>query len=83
LADVEDERVRHSARRCQPQFPLAGFGIRGIGSIYYLMFAVEAGLPDPLAQQLITVVLTTVALSTIVHGATVTPLMARYARFRG
>src|SRR5918993_1991638 len=58
---------------------LAWFGIRGIGSIYYLMFAIGHGLPDDLAHQLVTLVITTVAVSTIVHGASVTPLMARYA----
>jgi sodium/hydrogen antiporter len=59
---------------------LAWFGIRGIGSIYYLMFAIGHGLPDDLARQLITLVVTTVAASTVVHGASVTALMARYAR---
>jgi NhaP-type Na+/H+ or K+/H+ antiporter len=59
---------------------LAWFGIRGIGSIYYLMFAIGHGLPDDLARQLITLVVTTVAVSTVVHGASVTALMARYAR---
>jgi sodium/hydrogen antiporter len=58
---------------------LAWFGIRGVGSIYYLMFAIEHGVPDDLAHQLVTLVITTVAVSTIVHGASVTPLMARYA----
>ena len=59
---------------------LAWFGIRGIGSIYYLMFAIGRSLPDDLARQLITLVITTVAVSTVVHGASVTALMARYAR---
>jgi NhaP-type Na+/H+ or K+/H+ antiporter len=58
---------------------LAWFGIRGVGSIYYLMFAIEHGVPDDLVHQLVTLVITTVAVSTIVHGASVTPLMARYA----
>ena len=59
---------------------LAWFGIRGVGSIYYLMFAIGHGLPDDLARQLITLVITTVTVSTVVHGASVTALMARYAR---
>jgi NhaP-type Na+/H+ or K+/H+ antiporter len=58
---------------------LAWFGIRGVGSIYYLMFAIQHGVPDDLAEQLIALVITTVAVSTVVHGASVTPLMARYA----
>jgi len=60
------------------------FGIRGIGSVYYLMFAVTHGLPEPLARPLIGVTLTTIAASIVVHGISVTPLMNRYAaRVRG
>jgi NhaP-type Na+/H+ or K+/H+ antiporter len=55
------------------------FGIRGIGSIYYLMFAVTHGLPEPLARPLIGITLTTIAASIVVHGISVTPLMNRYA----
>jgi sodium/hydrogen antiporter len=56
------------------------FGIRGIGSIYYLMFAVSHGLPEDLAQRLIALTLTTVAVSVVVHGVSVTPLMSWYSR---
>ncbi len=62
---------------------IAWFGIRGIGSLYYLTFAVShAELPNPLAAQLSSFVITTVALSIIVHGISVTPLMDFYARRR-
>ncbi len=56
------------------------FGIRGIGSIYYLMFAVEHDLPEGLAVRLTQFVLTIVALSIFAHGLTVTPLMKLYKR---
>jgi len=56
------------------------FGIRGIGSIYYLSYAIAHGLPEPLARQLTAIVLSTVAASAVAHGITVTPLMRRYAR---
>ena len=56
------------------------FGIRGIGSIYYLMFAIEHGVEGPLAERLVALVLTTVAASIVLHGVSVTPLMMRYAR---
>ena len=59
---------------------ISWFGIRGIGSIYYLMFAINHGLPGPLADQAITLTLTTVAVSIVVHGISVTPLMNLYAR---
>ena len=56
------------------------FGIRGIGSIYYLMFAIEHGLPAPLAEMFVSLTLTIVACSIIVHGVSVTPLLNHYAR---
>jgi NhaP-type Na+/H+ or K+/H+ antiporter len=56
------------------------FGIRGIGSLYYLMFAVGHGVGDPLAGQLTGLALSAVAVSVVVHGVSVTPLMARYER---
>jgi len=59
---------------------ISWFGIRGIGSIYYLMFALNRGLPGPLADQAITLTLATVAVSIVVHGISVTPLMNLYAR---
>ncbi|MBK9606637.1 MAG: cation:proton antiporter [Betaproteobacteria bacterium] len=59
---------------------ISWFGIRGIGSIFYLMYAINHGLPEPLASLLIAITLTTVAASVLVHGISVTPLMALYAR---
>jgi NhaP-type Na+/H+ or K+/H+ antiporter len=55
------------------------FGIRGIGSVYYLMFAISHGLPSPLAERFITITLTVVTASVVLHGISVTPLMALYA----
>jgi NhaP-type Na+/H+ or K+/H+ antiporter len=58
---------------------IAWFGIRGIGSIYYLMFALNHGLSGPLANQAINLTLSAVAASIIRHGISVTPLMSLYA----
>ncbi len=58
----------------------AWFGVRGIGSVYYLMYAIQHGLPEDLAVQLIQVTLTVVTLSIIVHGTSVKPLMSRFWR---
>jgi NhaP-type Na+/H+ or K+/H+ antiporter len=58
----------------------AWFGIRGIGSIYYLMYAIHRGIPDDLARQLVAITLTTVAISTFLHGGSVTTLMSRHGR---
>jgi NhaP-type Na+/H+ or K+/H+ antiporter len=54
------------------------FGIRGLGSLYYFAFAVEHGLPAPLAERMAGVVLACIAASVLVHGISVTPLMKRY-----
>jgi NhaP-type Na+/H+ or K+/H+ antiporter len=58
------------------------FGIRGIGSIYYLTYAINHGLPPELAQTLTALTLTVVAVSVAVHGISVTPLMSLYKRTR-
>ena len=62
---------------------IAWFGIRGVGSIYYLMYAIEHGLPDEHALPMAGVVLSTIAVSVIVHGISVTPVMRAYARAGG
>ncbi len=56
------------------------FGVRGIGSLYYLMYAIQHGLPEPLALELIQLTLIVVTLSIIVHGISVKPLMSRFWR---
>lgn len=56
------------------------FGIRGIGSVYYLMFAISHGLPSPLVEQFIAITLTAVTASVLLHGISVTPLMSLYSR---
>jgi NhaP-type Na+/H+ or K+/H+ antiporter len=57
---------------------IAWFGIRGIGSLYYLMYAIQQGLATELAGYLASLVLTVVAASIIVHGISATPLMEHY-----
>jgi sodium/hydrogen antiporter len=54
------------------------FGIRGVGSVYYLMYAVNRGLSPQLADQLIALTLAVVVSSIVVHGISVTPMMAAY-----
>ena len=56
------------------------FGIRGIGSLYYLMFAMNHGLHRELAANLGALVFSSVVASIVVHGISVTPLMALYER---
>jgi NhaP-type Na+/H+ or K+/H+ antiporter len=58
---------------------MAWFGVRGIGSLYYLFYAIQHGVEDGLAQRLLSLVLWVVAMSVAIHGISVTPLMTRYA----
>jgi NhaP-type Na+/H+ or K+/H+ antiporter len=62
---------------------VAWFGIRGVGSVYYLAFAVHRGLPGGVVDLVADATLTTIALSIVVHGISATPLMERYRRVRG
>ena len=59
---------------------ISWFGIRGIGSVYYVMYAINHGLPRPLAEELMAYTLIIVATSILLHGISVTPLMEQYAR---
>jgi NhaP-type Na+/H+ or K+/H+ antiporter len=61
---------------------MAWFGIRGIGSLYYLAFALQYDWHPELAQRLIPLVLTVLAISIVVHGVSATPLMELYYRRR-
>ncbi|MDP2265078.1 MAG: cation:proton antiporter [Thiobacillus sp.] len=58
----------------------AWFGVRGIGSLYYLMYAIQHGLPEPVALELMQMTLIVVALSILLHGTSVKPLMERFWR---
>jgi sodium/hydrogen antiporter len=55
------------------------FGVRGAGSLYYLAYAIQRGVQGEWAERLTGLVLTAVAVSIVVHGVSVTPLMNRYA----
>ncbi|MFN5350826.1 MAG: cation:proton antiporter [Polaromonas sp.] len=59
---------------------MAWFGIRGIGSLYYLLYAISHGIDVPLARQLLSLTLAVIVTSVIAHGVSVTPLMKKYER---
>ena len=65
------------------QAMIGWFGIRGIGSVFYLLFALRHGLAPHVADALVTLTLWTVAASIIAHGITAQPLMRRYIERRG
>jgi NhaP-type Na+/H+ or K+/H+ antiporter len=61
---------------------IAWFGVRGVGSIYYLAFALSHGVDGPVARQLVDLTLVVVATSIVLHGVSVTPLMRLYSARR-
>jgi len=58
------------------------FGIRGIGSVYYLMYAISHDIEPALAKQLLSIVIAVVVASVVAHGVSVTPLMTWYEKRR-
>ncbi len=59
---------------------IAWFGVRGIGSVYYLMFAETHDLYDGFTDALLGLVLTVIVCSVVLHGVSVTPIMSWYSR---
>jgi len=66
-----------------PRLLIGWFGIRGVGSLYYLMYALNHGVSQELGDRLVALTLSVVVTSIVVHGISVTPLMAAYERHRG
>lgn len=56
------------------------FGIRGIGSLYYLFYALNHGLGNSVSTLCIDLTLSVVALSILVHGISTQPMLAWYER---
>jgi NhaP-type Na+/H+ or K+/H+ antiporter len=62
---------------------LSWFGVRGIGTLYYMAYAVNHGMDEEIAARLFSAALIVVTLSVVLHGVTVAPLMRLYRRYRG
>lgn len=54
------------------------FGIRGLGSLYYLTYATGKGLEGAMAERMAWIVYTIVVVSIFLHGITASPLMGWY-----
>lgn len=59
------------------------FGIRGIGSVYYLTYALNNGASGRSAADLVNLTLSIVAISIVGHGVTAQPCLAWYERVLG
>jgi len=64
----------------QQRWMIGWFGIRGIGSLYYLAYALNHGVTGNAALQAVNLVLPVIAASILVHGTTATPLLNLYRR---
>ena len=62
---------------------IAWFGVRGVGSIYYLAYALSHGVSGPEARILADITLVVVAGSIVLHGLSATPLMQKYSALIG
>lgn len=56
------------------------FGIRGIGSIYYLFYAINHGLVGTSSAVAVNLTLSVIALSIVVHGLSTQPMLVWYER---
>lgn len=56
------------------------FGIRGVGSIYYLTYALSHGLKGPDGELIAWITFSTIVISVILHGVSSTPIMKWYER---
>jgi sodium/hydrogen antiporter len=56
------------------------FGIRGIGSLFYLSYALSHGASGPMAADLAGLTISVVAISVVIHGVSAPPILARYER---
>jgi NhaP-type Na+/H+ or K+/H+ antiporter len=74
---VRRHMLPHTQRRL-----VGWFGIRGVGAMYYLAFALAQGLEGDLAQRILSASLACIAASIVLHGVSATPLMARYHKRR-
>ncbi|MGE8064243.1 cation:proton antiporter [Pseudomonas sp. NPDC089569] len=58
------------------------FGIRGIGSFYYLFYALNHNLPSGVLGLCTDLTLSVVALSILLHGISTQPMLARHEQYR-
>lgn len=72
--------VRVKGINARQRLLIGWFGIRGIGSLYYLSYALNHGLAQGAMDDAIALTLSVVALSIVLHGLTTQPLLHRYER---
>ncbi len=59
---------------------ISWFGIRGMGSIFWLAYSVHHGLSPAHSREMVSITLSLVVCSIFLHGISVTPLMEAYEK---
>ena len=77
-AVVRNRALPRSQRRL-----VAWFGIRGVGSLFYLAYVLNHSLEPSLARELVSLAVLSIATSIVAHGISATPAMNWYQRRRG
>ncbi|OYO25182.1 cation transporter [Enemella dayhoffiae] len=81
IADRNEQVAGRPLRRAD-KLAIGFFGVRGIGTIYYLAYATgKAAFPQE--EQLWATAALTIVLSVVVHGVLATPVLSRVERLRG
>jgi sodium/hydrogen antiporter len=82
ISTIGKNSINSSRRQMdvRTRFLLGWFGIRGVGSLYYLAYAFGNGLKGELGEQIAWITYTTIVVSVILHGISSTPLMNWYER---
>jgi NhaP-type Na+/H+ or K+/H+ antiporter len=70
--------LSRTATSARQRWLIGWFGLRGIGSLYYLAYALNNGLTGSAAVEAVNLVLPVIAASIVVHGITATPLLNLY-----
>lgn len=82
ISTIGKRPLNSQRRRFHPatRWLFGWFGIRGVGSLYYLAYALSHGLKGDLVEQISWITYTTIVVSVVVHGISATPLMNWYER---
>jgi NhaP-type Na+/H+ or K+/H+ antiporter len=74
--------LRYSPTDTTQRWLIAWFGVRGIGSLYYLSYALGHGISGAIARELTDLTLSVVAVSIFLHGVSAQPLLGHYEKLR-
>ncbi|MBE9049207.1 sodium:proton antiporter [Nostocales cyanobacterium LEGE 11386] len=80
ISTIGQRPLRSQRRSFHPatRWLFGWFGIRGVGSLYYLAYAFSHGLKGEVGEQISWITYTTIVVSVILHGISATPLMNWY-----